>query len=479
MKWLTFVVMAFIFCPGLQEGNGQESPPGYRMLRIPSGTPFPASEAELLRMRDKADKSAIKHIRIHAWDLLAGLTANGPVWNTWYTKCDVGLANCNGTPIERERDPRPLVRSLDVPFQLLQQLSLPLGSRGGLLEEQRLSAIAQRFLDQPQLASVLFNQEAKDHIINGCLYPRGGEVNGGKAKSCPPPPVAPGQVKPFERQSVILKTVWGILVIPKGQTTGELKIWRSDLWNKLDTGNEPSPDERKVKPIRVDGRLTEESGCADRDYKEDESIPISCFYYLKLEDADIRIMGKLPGFIRARGGSMLNEHDCNYLVLLGVHVTTKEIPEWVWATFWWDIHGKSDQYARQRPHSLGRRWDHFLMNTTLSSTTPYDARDGGPKICFNPYLETDLPYGSISNCLQCHRNAAYGPATQVNTTNLGILSRDGKRLASGGMPDKDYFKTRVQTDFIWSIANAQTPLDPLLLEQFNLKVQNLMLQQVR
>ena len=108
------------------------------------------------------------------------------------------------------------------------------------------------------------------------------------------------------------------------------------------------------------------------------------------------------------------------------------------------------------------------MDTTLSGTTPV-ACDGGPKICFNPYLETRIvPNGIISNCLECHRNAAYGsPDADVHVYDLGILSRNGKTLANGQLPIPGYFNHRVSTDFLWSLAEGQDPALQRVLEKLH------------
>ena len=97
------------------------------------------------------------------------------------------------------------------------------------------------------------------------------------------------------------------------------------------------------------------------------------------------------------------------------------------------------------------------METTLSGLTPHE-KDGGPKICFNPYLETDvrIPYGVISNCIQCHSRAGYAPPQRtLDGYAQGILGRDGRHLANGNTPDPDYFDNFHKTDFLWSLVPQQ------------------------
>ena len=62
----------------------------------------------------------------------------------------------------------------------------------------------------------------------------------------------------------------------------------------------------------------------------------------------------------------------------------------------------------------------------------------------------------ISNCLQCHAERPLGPPNNDATTAylLGVLGRDGQRLASGIRPYREYFDDVATTDFLWSIADA-------------------------
>jgi mono/diheme cytochrome c family protein len=100
-----------------------------------------------------------------------------------------------------------------------------------------------------------------------------------------------------------------------------------------------------------------------------------------------------------------------------------------------------------------------LMNTALSRVTPLEPppQSGGPKICFNPFLEETQFNGVVSNCIQCHRRAAYNPETDKITEgkDLGLTWRDGKTPANGTQPNPHYFDDALRTDYIWSISTAQ------------------------
>jgi hypothetical protein len=461
--------------------HGQSLKPPSKPLRLPDGKSFPVSQDYLLRLRDSADARAREKIREHAWDLFAGLTGDEPVWETWYTKCQVKLEVCPQSFEKAGPNVHRLLGSFEVPLQALEQFA-----RSPELDEnqaqaaiaaphtlqQDLAQFAAEFLKHPQFASVLFDQDAADHILNQCLYPRTAGTSASGSRPCPPAPTVPGKIKDFSRSSVVLKTVWDRVIPDSNSSIGILRTWKQELWDRIQKPGDANISRFQIETVKID--TVSRRPCEDRDYGDDEVIPISCFYAYKLTQADVDAIAAAPPDFAVIHDAGIQPG--NYVVLVAMHVTTKEIPDWVWATFWWDNHGRSDPFAAGRPNSVLPRWRHFLMDTTLSGMTPTEV-DGGPKISFNPYLETAISNGAISNCLQCHAKAAYGSNQGLDPYDLGILGRDGQTLASGNPDDPDYFKTRIQTDFLWSIANGMNPRIRKLLGLFESKLRQLQTRQ--
>ena len=116
-------------------------------------------------------------------------------------------------------------------------------------------------------------------------------------------------------------------------------------------------------------------------------------------------------------------------VLLGMHVATKETPDWVWATFWWHDRADTGPYAAGRPALPGPA-GHYLMDVAYSG-------DGS---CMNPWLEARFPDGVHSNCLTCHQRAAFGATDYLPVTH-GTLRADDP-----------YFAGKLPTDFVWTLA---------------------------
>ncbi len=118
------------------------------------------------------------------------------------------------------------------------------------------------------------------------------------------------------------------------------------------------------------------------------------------------------------------------VVLVALHLTTKEIPEWTWATWWWHDRADDGPFAAQRPDDVTGWAASYLMDATLS----VDAA------CMNPWLEARFPGGLTSSCATCHRRAAFGVKEFLPVPTATTPA------------DDPYFAGKVTTDFMWSIA---------------------------
>jgi len=118
------------------------------------------------------------------------------------------------------------------------------------------------------------------------------------------------------------------------------------------------------------------------------------------------------------------------------------------------------------------------MDTTLSGSTPLED-DQGHKICFNRYLEEKMPYGIISNCIQCHRRAVHkasgtdkcaytlGRLPRCTDTGKGSLEKCADVVPSECRKnDQNYYKNALQTDFLWTIADVQDSRKQMIQKAF-------------
>lgn len=180
-----------------------------------------------------------------------------------------------------------------------------------------------------------------------------------------------------------------------------------------------------------------------------EIVPLKAFYSVQIDAAEaatINSLSKLGGAAAVEAG--------DFQTLVAMHVTTKEIANWTWATFWWQ-NGKNppndfpgsvadmpDAYKVKGP------WRNYAMCISNSMVVPATDPKGKPVVCFNPYLETNQADGLNSNCMSCHAMARLpqtGPGPYPET----YLPNGFVDLA-----DPKIFGGATKTDFVWSIPIA-------------------------
>jgi hypothetical protein len=133
-----------------------------------------------------------------------------------------------------------------------------------------------------------------------------------------------------------------------------------------------------------------------------------------------------------------NELDVgDVLILIALHVTSKQTPEWLWATYWWrgpDQEHLSGTYwtcqDAQRPEAIATAgvWKNYSMDATASfrllkpkPESSADSNCGTPPqlgdeqlpdragqeylATYNPLVEADFSNGLKSSCVNCHAKA--------------------------------------------------------------------------
>ncbi len=404
--------LAVLCCVGLpllltSRGQPKDEPPKDPYTGIPEGFDFPADQKTLEGYRDAVNVSAMRQ---HVWKVFAGMTQPGPsggaLWETWYTVEET--FKLEPTPGERK-----LERSIQLPKQLLVDNDD---------ETQK-----ERALGQSLFAGVMFNKEAHDHI-------RAEKLNQQKELDSL---FQQGKksVKAFPRQAVVLKPVWWH-VKEKGLTA--LPVWDSDAPRPPEQGNPPVSWKRyvAVDPTRETIPAGEKADVTFGKEKRAGAlvVPLKNFYYFQVKD---------PKELAAlKDGTRNTEAKVgDYGVLVAMHVTTKEIPNWVWATFWWYDKPDAGPFALDRPREMSGAWRNYMMNVAYDMETPREF-DGSPHACCNPYLEAQMPKGLVSNCMNCHAQSAW--------PGMDFEIRRGKSLPS--LKDGATKKDKVKLDFLFSLS---------------------------
>jgi len=386
---------------------------------------FPAPQAGLESLRDRQDLSGMRR---HAWRVFEGLTQpvdpHTPVWITWHTRIEIFP---QGLMIQKRRkesklNETPFFTELEPPLQLV---------------DKRISLDG----DRNVLSGIYFNHSAFLHIQHDHTW------FGEKVQLQVPPSierlnkwfddhpaeadVAARQIPPFPRDSIAVKVMWKP-VHQSGLT--EMAVWDVDSYSSSHFNSRPELNKRVVH-IDPSGSTFRCPGSAVQSALPARPRPgvtdINDFYYRPVcSEAEAEVasaVAKVPVEVN------------DYIVLVGFHFTTKEIPDWVWATAWWHDRPREGPYAKDRPLTLRAPWNHYLLNVAFDAETPKQP-DGSPRICFNPWLEGSFPDGPVSNCMACHRLSTF-PKTDILPVNRGALP-----------PDHQFFVGRTKLDFLWSLA---------------------------
>lgn len=384
--WLTALVVAGI----ASVATAQQDP----YTPIPSGFDFPADQAVLEKLRSAV---RVDEQRVHVWKVWAGMNQNaahgGPVWETWYSTDEVFSVS---GPAEAAQ--RVLKRKFERPRQIK-----PLEAAG-----------------QSLFSFVLMNQSGRNHIRSNKYYLQATltSLNSGFPAATPLPD---RKIADFPGDSVSIKTVWQ----PVKQTgLTDLPIWDLQPTKPLNQSNDPSTWKRHV---AVDpSRITVPPGEMNMGR---HVVPASSFYSVKLTASDI-MNPNLPAGMQAG----------DLMVLVGMHVTTKEIPDWVWATFWWHDRPDDGPFAQNRVAEVPGVFRNYLMNISYDTNEPREF-DGSPHSCMNPWLEARFVNGLASNCMTCHQRSTWPQTSFLPVTRGGLE------------PNDSFFKDRTKLDFLWSIGD--------------------------
>jgi hypothetical protein len=195
-------------------------------------------------------------------------------------------------------------------------------------------------------------------------------------------------------------------------------------------------------------------------------VPLSRFHTLKLDADDIAtlmgvtVSGPAPGVALPPVGQAFPPPGIppgralavgDSAILVAMHASTREIDNWTWQTFWWS-------YTKPTlPSHVADRikppFDNYQTAVGYSFTIQNNP-DGMNILCFNAYLETGFDnstfnpprpgqLGIESNCVSCHRCAAWPNSKSFYTAN-GIISPG----------DPTFFTGTTKTDFLWGIPNG-------------------------
>jgi hypothetical protein len=221
------------------------------------------------------------------------------------------------------------------------------------------------------------------------------------------------KVPDFPRSAIVIKQLW--FPVHRDRPVS-VPIWDATPANADAAGNPPRTWPRR---ITIDPR-----GGAG-------TVPLTAFLTRTLGGDELAAARRVAHDPDLAAGDVL--------VLLAMHVTTKEIPDWVWATYWWHDRPDDGAFAAGRPAAITGAARHYLMDVAFDAESPREP-DGSPHVCMNPWLEARFPGGLHSNCLTCHQRAAFGAPDYLPVTRATLDD------------DDPYFRGKTTTDFLWTLA---------------------------
>jgi len=386
---------------------------------IPQGFDFPANEADLLAALGSGN---IARMREHAWMVFAGLTqparptdpASEAVWETWYSGDEVFSAGATPQGV------RKLQRKFRIPRQF--------ASQEGMAQPQAVG--------ESQLAFTLFNQELKDHTRQNKLYLKATLQSINSAWTAQTPAVD-RKVKDYPPSAMSLKIVWK-LVKKTGVTP--LPIWDDQPRVPVSPPQPISTWKRVVvvDPSReiVPPSETKNVSLLGKQFPNSHVVPLKAFYHFALNAAQAAQVNST--------GAESNASEGDFMVVTAMHYTTKEIPNWVWATFWWHDKPNDGPYSKNRPDGtvLKAPWSNYLMDVSYDMDSPKES-DNTANAVFNPWLEARFPNGVNSNCMTCHQRAVWSPQHPVPAF-LPVTR-------GAATPSDPLFQNGTKADFLWSL----------------------------
>jgi hypothetical protein len=409
---------------------------------------FPLPSAELDKQIAANDTAALRY---HAWILWAGVTADStqsfqgqklPIWETWLSEQE---AFAGPTAVAALAATHRTLLSLTVPNQFRHA-----GQGPGRTKSLQ---IAPKTARSRLLASVKLSPDSASFVAVSHPTPQGGpDVFYSKVSDLDrlnaffdqnKTPVADRKIVDFPAKAIDLKLVF---LPASANALTAIPFWAGPQ-NSSDPAT-PTP-ETWTQCVAVDP-TNSRSGTTDIDCNgtsiKAPIVPLTSFYSIRLDTeaaARVNTALGLTGVSGVAGG--------DYQVLVAMHMTTKEIANWTWQTFWWqngqsppnNIPGSID--GMPDPTRIKGPWRNYAMCIADSIVYPPTDPKGKPVVCYNPYLETGLPDGTDSNCMSCHARATFPGINYPETY-----------LPNGWVDPADptLFAGQTKTDFVWAVQSG-------------------------
>lgn len=418
--------------------------------QLPSVVPgfnFPEDSLTIYNWLANRDTARITK---HAWGIWAGLTANSDqiymddtllIYETWLGITDIAAQCASGNT--QDLQSKSIREQLHLPNQLTHGVTAPssVDTNAVLYVSVSYDPNASSFA----IDSSLLNQSTINRYM----------VNDGI-----------GRIPPFPNNSITIKPTYflgsaddELIRIPawQGPPSNWGQVYGHKKWNSFvyaDVNNSQTPGKIAV-PVPDQGGNTPPSSAI---------VNLNEFIYYTLDSASAVYLNE-----QQAGQADTTVTAGDLVVLVAMHVATKEISNWTWQTFFWTTNPAQPDFpssawaASLQPSQLQGAAKNYAVATAYAMVWPNQPITGGtnqgatPIIGYNPYLEAGLPefknvnklnssfkYGMQSNCMSCHSRAKSNYSNQFE---YKFYTADEYM----DMGDTTFFNNWVQLDFAWSI----------------------------
>jgi hypothetical protein len=163
------------------------------------------------------------------------------------------------------------------------------------------------------------------------------------------------------------------------------------------------------------------------------------------------------------------------LILVAMHIASKQMPEWLWSTFWWRGNDNPDTSGSswtctdaQRQETIGYllpamvpAWKNYSMDVTASFWRGKPRLDPGDRCgvpgvignneqylaAYNPFVEAQFTNGRKSSCIECHARADSDPSAVSQRTTVPAVDTVDQYLSLTN------FEEHIRTDYVWTLWN--------------------------
>lgn len=452
-----------------------------------AGYSFPEPEAQLLQWINTPTGSNTRSVYRHGWGLWASLTApsgqtefglpNVPVYFTWLTPTEVAaLPATQGPAVAELRAAAPRRFELRTPRQFLR---IPGFSerreerRAHMMQSPASNAMSVR--DTSSFEMVAYDPTTAEFVRKNQLLSKASltKIYAAGNTAVPSFPNTAVAVKPVYKLVSKANMINGTLYVmpawpgtPKPTPAMQTQGFPEDQWPGC-----VYIDSKNAGPSSANST---DASCARPNASN--TFGLGDFIGYAITPANVSEFQQL---VASQLKQKVEVGDV--LILMAMHVTSREMTEWTWQTYFWTPNAakpplpSSSFIAAARPREISAPVAHYAMAIGYQMVAPNQPINGGkslglPVIAYNPYLEAGFPsntftappnnvgiynpvtkktftgtLGIQTNCMTCHSGASVSMAN--NAASIGYAT-------DFYIPRNDpMFKGSLQTDFLWSIAD--------------------------